>query len=253
MKISIITATYNSNRFIEDCLKSVREQTYRDIEHIVIDGGSTDGTLDVLRKYETGITKIVSEKDNSVYEAMNKGLALATGQVIGFLHSDDLYTDSRSIEHIMTAFDDHGTDTVYGDLIYVDRCNVDKIIRHWTAGPLDGDKLRWGWTPPHPAFFVKKELYDKYGYFDTTYKIASDYDMTLRLLHKHQVTTHHLNEVIVKMRVGGISNCSIWHIIKKMKEDYAISRSYNFSCLTVLTKNLIKIPQLFRNNSIRRR
>lgn len=252
MKISIITAVHNNERCITDCLKSVRSQTYKDIEHIVIDGGSTDGTLDILNTYKDKIDTLISEPDRGVYYALNSGIKIAKGEVIGFLHSDDVYASENSIKNIMDAFADHDVESVYGDLDYVSQDNTDKVVRHWKSGPFDRNRLKCGWMPPHPAFFVKKSTYEKYGYFNTDYGIAADYDIIMKLLYKHEISAHYIDNVIVRMRLGGISNKDIWHLVRKWQEDYAIHRAYGLGWSTLLLKNLSKIPQFFIKNRARR-
>lgn len=246
MKISIITAVFNNREYIEDCIKSVLGQTYKDIEYILVDGGSTDGTLEVIKKYEDRISKWVSEPDRGTYDALNKGMGMATGDVIGFLHSDDIYVNECVVEKVAQAFMSYNVRSVYGDLIYVDKTNS-SVIRYWKAGEYRDHLIRWGWMPPHPTFFVKKEVYEKHGCFNTSLKIAADYEMVLRLLGKQKITTHYVPEVLVRMRIGGVSNGNIRNLVRKTMEDYrALKMSgLNGGILTLLFKNFSKVPQFF--------
>ena len=247
LKISIITAVFNNKNTIEDCMNSVLSQSHPDLEYLIVDGGSTDGTLDVIREYEERISKYVSGPDRGIYDALNKGLRLATGDVIGFLHADDLYANDMVIERVASEMVKHNVDSCYGDLLYVDKNNTGRVIRHWKSRPYESGLFKRGWMPPHPAFFVKKEIYGKYGCFDTDFKIAADYELMLRFLEKHKVSTHHIPEVLVKMRVGGASNKSIVNLMRKSSEDYRAMKMHNVGGLaTLFLKNLSKIPQFFR-------
>jgi len=209
MKVSIITAVFNGADTIQDCINSILSQTYKNIEYIIIDGGSTDGTVDIIRKYEDKIACWISEKDNGIYDAINKGIRCATGEVIGILHSDDFYADSYVIEGVVRQLKEKKTDSCYGDLVYVDRNATDKIVRYWKAGSFNKERFKFGWMPPHPTFFVKKEIYGKCGPFNLKLGSAADYELMLRFLLKYQITTHYIPEVLVKMRIGGTSNASL--------------------------------------------
>ena len=245
MKISIITATLNNRGTIEDCLNSIHNQSYKDIEHIVIDGGSTDGTLDLLSKYKDSIAIQVSEPDDGIYHALNKGLKLASKDIIGFLHADDMFADNDVIDTVVSNMERLNVDSCYGDLIYVGKKNTEKTVRYWKSCPYEKGLFEKGWMPPHPTFFVKKEMYDKYGMFDTDFKIAADYELMLRFLERHQITTLYIPSVLVKMRTGGTSNRSLRNILLKSKEDYRARKKNNVNnaLSTVLLKNLSKIPQ----------
>jgi glycosyltransferase len=209
MKISIITATFNSAATIEDTIKSVLDQTYPNIEYIIIDGGSTDGTLDIVDKYKNKIAKIVSEKDNGIFDAFNKGIKLATGDIVGILNSDDFYAYDSVIQDVVEKFSASSADTVYGDLEYVDSVDTSKVLRHWKAGEYKRSKFKAGWMPPHPTFFVKKSLYDEYGGFNTWMKISNDYELVLRLLYKNNGSAAYIPKVLIKMRSGGNSDGSL--------------------------------------------
>ena len=246
MKVSIITATFNSEDTIEDAVKSVHSQTYKNIEHIIIDGSSTDRTIQIIKKYKDKIAKIVSEPDKGIYDALNKGINNASGEIICFLHADDIYAGDTIIEKAVMLFSEKQSDSIYGDLQYVAKENTSKIIRYWKSGNFTYSKLKKGWMPPHPTFFVKKKIYDKFGLFDTDFKIAADYDIILRFLGKHRISTAYFPEVMIKMRIGGESNKSFKNILKKMKEDVrALKKNKTGNWHTVLFKNIIKIPQLF--------
>jgi len=246
MTISIITATYNNQTTIEHTIQSVLNQTYPNIEYIIIDGLSTDSTLNIIEKYKNKISKIISEADKGMYDALNKGIEIATGKVIGFLHADDFYTHNRVIENVLEAFKTENTESVYGNLEYVSAINSNKIIRHWKAGQFSLNKLKKGWMPPHPTFFVKKEVYDKLGGFNLKYKIAADYDLMLRFLGKHKISTAYLPEILVKMRWGGKSNRSLTNIIQKSREDYIALKENNIGGLgSLFYKNFRKLGQFF--------
>ena len=218
-KISIITVTYNSAQTLEQTIQSVILQDYEDVEYIIVDGQSTDDTLSVIRKYRHKIEHFVSEKDDGLYFAINKGIALATGDIIGILHADDFYTDDHVFSKIADTFKKNNAEAVYADLYYVDKDDTNRIARTWKSGNYSDGKFSWGWMPPHPTFFVKKEVYQKYGVFNTDLRSAADYELMLRFLHKHKIKVAYLPEFIVKMRVGGQSNASVKNRVKANKED----------------------------------
>lgn len=220
MKISIITVTYNSAKTIADTIRSINEQTYPNIEHIIIDGSSKDNTLDIINNISNRVCKIVSEPDKGIYDAMNKGITLATGDVIGILNSDDFYASPDVISKIITTFEKGDCDAVYGDLDYVDSKNVSKIVRFWKAKEYKKRAFFRGWHPPHPTFFVKKEMYQKFGKFNLKYKIAADYELMLRFIAKEKIRTRYISEVLVKMRTGGESNQNLKNIITANRESY---------------------------------
>jgi glycosyltransferase involved in cell wall biosynthesis len=208
MKISVITVVYNGERTIADTLASVAAQTHKDVEHVVVDGASQDGTLATVRRYPH-VAACLSERDHGVYDAMNKGIRRATGEVIGTLNADDVYQHDGVLEHVACAFDDPGVDVCYGDLVYVSPRRPDQIIRYWKAGPFDRKRLRSGWYPPHPTFFVRRSVYDRWGAFDPAYPLAGDVELMFRILGKGSTTVVYLPEVLVRMRLGGISNARI--------------------------------------------
>jgi glycosyltransferase involved in cell wall biosynthesis len=218
MKVSIITATYNSALTVKDTLNSIQEQDYPDIEHIIVDGCSNDNTLQIVKDFGH-VSKIISEKDKGIYDAMNKGIAAATGDVIGILNSDDIYVGPNVVSTIAKVFSGQNIKTSYADLQYVHQDNLNKVVRTWKSGNFSRRNFYYGWMPPHPTFFVRKEVYEKVGLFNINLRSASDYEMMLRILIKHEMPTHYIPEVIVKMRAGGMSNASFKNRITANKED----------------------------------
>lgn len=205
MKISIITVVWNSEETIKDSINSVLNQTYKDIEYIIIDGASTDGTVEIIQSYRDKISKFISEMDKGLYDAMNKGIGLATGDVIGILNSDDFYNDNGVLERVVDEFESLHVDSVFADLVFVKSENLDKVVRYYDSSYFTPDKFAYGWMPAHPTFFVKKEIYDKFGVFRTDLKIAADFDILARFLYTHKISYSYMKETIVKMRIGGVS------------------------------------------------
>ncbi len=214
MKFSIITVVYNNEDTISDCIKSIQSQSYTDIEHIIIDGLSTDNTLSIINSYKNSRTTVVSEKDNGIYDAMNKGLTYATGDIIAFLNSDDIYQSPRTIDRIASEFLNSQCDATFGDLTYVDYTDTNKVLRYWKVSPFKPGAFSKGWHPTHLSFFAKRELYEKYGNFNIELTIAADFEIILRFIEKYRVTANYIPEVIGRMRVGGESNRSIKNILK---------------------------------------
>jgi glycosyltransferase involved in cell wall biosynthesis len=246
VQISVITAVYNNGATIAEALESVLGQIFSGIEPVVIDGGSTDGTLEILQCYQGRLGVLVSEPDRGIYDALNKGICKARGDVIGFLHSDDLFFNNQVVSKIAELFADSEVSAVYGDLIYVDSADTGNIVRYWSAGAFSTQKLRWGWMPPHPTLYVRKSVYEKIGLFDTRYRIAADYDWILRFLNHDNYRCAYIEEPLLKMRLGGLSNRSIDLIIQKSREDYrAIKQNGVGGFETLLMKNLQKLPQFF--------
>ena len=209
MLITVLTATYNSSPFLKDALQSFTQQTHAEKELIVIDGASKDSTLSILQEYQQHISQQLSEPDKGIYDALNKGINLAKGDVIGILHSDDFFASNEVLSQVAALFkEDNQLEAVYGDLDYVDRNDTDKVIRHWISGDYQYNQLKLGWMPPHPALFIKKTCFKKFGNYDLKYHSAADYDLILRFLFKHQIKVAYLPKVLVKMRVGGLSNLS---------------------------------------------
>jgi glycosyltransferase len=246
VKISVITACLNCRDTIREALDSVLSQTHPDMELVVIDGGSTDGTVEILRRYADRLAVLVSEPDNGIYHALNKGIRLATGGVVGFLHADDLFAGRGVISRIAAAFEDPETEAIYGDLDYVRKNEPDRVVRHWKAGEFSPSKLRWGWMPPHPTFYVRRSVYERLGAFDTSYGIAADYDCILRFLFKGGLVPVYISQVLVKMRVGGASNRSLSSVLQKSREDYRALTSNEVGGAGALAwKNISKVSQFF--------
>ena len=219
MLVSIITVTLNSKSVLSDCLDSVANQSHNNIEHIVIDGGSTDGTLTLLNSRRKNLAIVISEPDNGIYDAMNKGLALAKGEIVGILNSDDFYANDQVISNIIKMFTkDPSLEACYADLIYVDRYKTSKIIRYFKSSKFKQGLFSKGWSPPHPTFFVRRSVYEKFGLFNLNYRIASDIDLMTRFLEIHKVKTKYVPEIWVKMRMGGTTNKSLKNIYKQNRE-----------------------------------
>lgn len=219
MKISIITVCYNSAETIEDTIQSVASQTYGNVEYIIVDGNSKDATLEIVKKYPNVISKWVSEKDNGIYDAMNKGISMATGDIIGILNADDVYTNSNVLSDVMKRFEDESVQGVYGDLKYVQKENLQKVIRFWKSGEYAEGKFFQGWMPPHPTFYVRKSVYEKFGKYRLDMPSASDYEFMLRVIHVNKIKLSYLPQVLVLMREGGMSNKSLQHRINANKDD----------------------------------
>ena len=247
LKISIIVATYNSSKTIRSCLDSIFNQNYSNIEINLIDGKSSDNTLDIVKNYNRKIPiKIISEEDNGIYDALNKGIYSSTGDVIGFVHSDDILASSTIFSEIIKKISLENFDGVYGDLQYVDFDKTDKVIRNWKSCDFNDKLLKKGWMPAHPTFFLKKAVYDKHGGFNLNYSISSDYDFMIRVLNDNSLKFCYLPRVISKMRVGGSSNRSLKNILKKSREDYIIIKKNKVgNFITLVRKNLLKINQYF--------
>ena len=219
MKVSIITVVYNGAEFIRTCIESILNQTYPDIEYIIVDGKSTDGTVDIIKSYGKRVTQFISEPDKGLYDAMNKGIQMATGDVIGLLNADDYYRHNRVIENMVATFERTGSDAVYGDMMYVDRDDVRKIKRYWRSGWYSNNAFLWGWMPGHLSFFAKRSLYEQYGLFRLDMKSAADYELMLRFIHKNRIKLAYMNEVTIVMRMGGISNSSVKNRLRANRED----------------------------------
>lgn len=219
MKISIITVSYNSAATIKDTIDCVLAQNYPQVEYIIIDGASKDGTCDIVRSYGDRIDFFRSEPDQGIYDAMNKGLQKATGEVVGILNSDDFYAHEGVLSQVMSIFEEEEVDSVYGDLQYIDPIQTEKVVRNWKAGPFELEKFLYGWMPPHPAFFVRRSCYLRWGLFDESFLLAADYELMLRFLYKYQISTYYLPEVLVKMRTGGTSNASLRNRLNANRED----------------------------------
>lgn len=205
-KVSIITVSYNSEKTIRDTIESVLSQSYSNLEYIIIDGGSIDKTLNIISEYSSNIIKVVSERDNGIYDAMNKGIKLASGDIIGMLNSDDLYTSNSILQEVVDIFRKSCSDCVFADLIVVNRNDTNKILRYYDSSHFSIAKFKYGWMPAHPTFFTYKSIYSRVGKYSTDYQIASDFEMLLRILYKNSYTYSYYPKVIVKMRHGGKSS-----------------------------------------------
>jgi len=239
---SIITATYNSEENIKSCIDSIKTQTFQDLEHIVIDGMSADNTIQIIEENKIENQIIVSEKDNGIYDALNKGIDRSTGKYLVFLHSDDQFFDSNTLQKIYDFLEDKQCEGLWGNLIYVDK-KSGRTVRKWRDNKFRS--LYLGWMPPHPTLVLKREIYDEIGKFDTQYKISGDYDFCFRLFNLKKYQIECLNEFLIQMKTGGASNRGIKQVIKKMKEDYEIvQKSSIFSLIVILVKNIRKLNQL---------
>jgi glycosyltransferase involved in cell wall biosynthesis len=247
IKISIVTAVYNSRDTVEQALVSVLSQIHPAIELIVIDGASTDGSLDILERYRQYFGVFISESDGGIYDALNKGIQSATGDVIGFLHADDVLQNTEVLCKVAAAFSDPKVDAVYGDLVYVARNNINNVLRYWRGGMYDDKSFQRGWMPPHPTFYVRRSIFERLGGFDMRYCIAADYDLILRFLAVEKIRSIYIPEVMVRMRVGGVSNKSLKSIVRKSLEDIDILRRNNVGGVwTLLIKNIRKVSQFSR-------
>jgi glycosyltransferase involved in cell wall biosynthesis len=247
MKISVITATWNCVHTVADCLASVAAQTYPFREHVVVDGVSTDGTLDVLLAHRPQLAVFQSEPDRGIYDALNKGIALSQGDVLGFLHGDDIFENDAVLSKIANIFQDPTVDAVYGDLQYVRHHDVSQVVRHWHSSPASSNRLAWGWMPPHPTLYVRRKWYERIDGFDTRYRIAADYLSILQMFSQPDFKAVYLPEVLVKMRVGGVSNNSLKNIARKSSEDWRALRSTGVGALgcagALAWKNISKVGQ----------
>lgn len=244
VKISIITATWNCAETVGDCLDSVAGQTWPNREHVVIDGASRDATVEVLESRRTQLSVLVSEPDRGIYDALNKGIARATGDVVGFLHADDVYAGPDVLARVAEAFADPAVAAVHGDLQYVRKDDTSQVVRHWKSSPFSSARLRRGWMPPHPTLYVRREWYERIGGFDTRYRIAADYHSILRLFSQPDFRSAYVPEVFVKMRLGGASNRSLKNIVRKSREDLDALRRTGVGGFGALAwKNLGKLGQ----------
>jgi glycosyltransferase len=247
-KISIITVCFNSDKTIEDTIQSVLNQTYSSIEYILVDGQSSDNTLKVIDKYKKNISVILSESDKGMYDAINKGIRLSTGDIIGILNADDFYIDNSVISEVVQQMQQKKVDSLYSDLYYVAAENTNKVVRNWVSGKYNRQKFLYGWMPPHPTFFVKRAAYEKYGKFNLELKSAADYELMLRFLYKNNLSTCYLPRPLVRMRVGGMSNVSLKNRINANKEDrlaWAMN-GLRPKAFTMLLKPLRKVMQFVR-------
>jgi glycosyltransferase involved in cell wall biosynthesis len=245
LKISIITVAFNSANTIAETMQSVAIQDYPHIEHIIIDGASTDGTIDIVEKYAISSAIVKSEPDEGIYDAMNKGLAIATGDVVGFLNSDDVFNDAKSVSMISQAMCADDIDACYADLIYVSQANPSRVVRFWKSCTYKTGLCAQGWMPAHPTFYVRKTIYEKHGFFDHRLKLQADFEMALRLLEIHKIKTAYIPYVLVKMRTGGASNASIKNIIRGNLEasQACIQNGLPGGIIFIFKKIMSRVPQ----------
>jgi glycosyltransferase involved in cell wall biosynthesis len=247
MKISVVTAVWNRATTLSDAISSVQRQSYANVEHIIQDGGSTDGTLDIVSRMANDQTCLVSERDDGIYDAINRGIIRTTGDVVGLLHSDDFFAHDDVLSNVARAFDDPSVQAVFGDLDYVAADDTDRVIRHWRTGEVSRGKLARGWMPPHPTLYLRRSVFETYGMYDTSFRIAADYDAILRYFGLGGVTSAYLPEVMIKMRMGGVSNASFKHILRKSREDLTALRRNQVGGVGALAwKNLSKLGQFIQ-------
>jgi len=243
MKISVITVTRNSAATLPDALRSVASQSLKELEHIVIDGASTDATAEAVRLHGAHVSKFLSEPDIGIYDAMNKGLRLATGDIIGFLNADDYYADSGVLERVVETMSRLGLDVIYGDVAFFRKKNPHIIVRRYRSDRFSPRQLAWGWMPAHPAFFMKREMYQRIGFFNTNYRIAGDFEMMTRIFQQPQLRFEHLPEILVMMGAGGVSNSGLTNTITLNLEVLKACRENNIK--TNILKLLSKYPFKF--------
>ena len=243
MKVTIITSCYNREQTIRGCIESVLSQDYPDIEYIVVDGASKDNSLSIINEYKDKISKIISEPDHGMYEAINKGIRVATGDVIGLVHSDDFLFSNQTVSHIVQRFEETHADFLYGDGLFVNPENTDKVVRNWIGGTYRLWKVRHGWLPLHPTCYIRREVMERKGLYNESYKIAADSDFLFRYLLGGELSVTYLKEYIVRMRMGGLSTDSDRR--KQMwKEDIRMYQSHGVNpTITKVEKMMWKIPQ----------
>ncbi len=247
LKLSVVTATFNCAATLADCLDSVAQQTHAHREHVVIDGASRDGTLALLQSRRAQLAVLLSEPDHGIYDALNKGIARCTGDVVGFLHADDVYGSPQVLAQVAAAFADPAVCAVYGDLQYVRKQDLNQVVRQWRSTPFSRRQLAWGWMPPHPTLYVRRQWYAQIGGFDSRYRIAADYFSILSLFSQPGFKAVYLPQVLVKMRVGGASNRSLQNIVRKSREDLdALRRSGVGGLGALVWKNASKLGQFWR-------
>lgn len=245
VKISLITVTYNAARTLQTCIDSVMKQSFKQIEYIVIDGNSSDNTCDIIRANIETIQVFKSEPDRGIYDAMNKGIQLATGNVIGILNADDYFADEQVLSNIAQKFEQHNIDMLYADLDYVNE--EKKVTRKWRSGKFSSMQFNFGWMPPHPTFYAKKECFDRFGLYKLDYGTAADYELMLRFMHKRAVNVFYLHQVTVKMRTGGVSNHGFKNRINAWKGDLKAMKYHHLllPMLTIVLKPIRKITQFY--------
>lgn len=248
MKISIITAVYNQNSHIRGAVESVLSQDYPDIEYIVVDGGSTDGTLDILSEYKDRIDKFVSEDDNGLYDALNKGILMATGDYVGFLHSDDMFYDNGVISRVVENIKRTSCDFFYADGIFTPSSNPYVVLRDWISGKFSRAKVKMGWLPLHPTTYIRRSTYLAKDLYDPTYQIAGDTELLIRYLLDKNIKVSYMHDYVVRMRMGGMST-TVWSTRDKWNEDLRAYRSNGLSPFALIGKRVSKLPQVLLNKS----
>jgi len=247
MRISIITVVLNAATTIEDTLHSVAEQRYPDVEHIVVDGASSDGTIDLIRRHQNHLARFVSEPDRGIYDAMNKGIELARGEVIGFLNAGDIYANANVLQWVAETLADPDVDACYADLVYVDAKDTRKVVRYWRSRPYETGLFRTGWMPAHPTFFVKRKIYERYGKFDLDFQFQSDFDLTMRFLEVERIRSVYVPKIFVRMRTGGATNAKLSNIARGNIEAYRARKKYfpRTTPFFIVRKILSRFPQFF--------
>jgi len=248
MKVTIITVTYNSEECIEQCILSVLNQTYTNIEYIIIDGKSKDNTVNIIKKYAENISYWISETDRGMYDAINKGIEVSSGDIIGLLNSDDLFYSNDVVDSIVNTFQSNQVDSVYGDLEYVFSDNINKVYRIWKGKEFKRSRFLFGWMPAHPTFYVKRDIYMKYGGYENHFYSAADYELMCRYLYKHKMTSFYIPKLIVKMRKGGQSNNNLMMRLRANRRDYLAMKKNGvpFAFLVSILKPLSKLHQYYK-------
>ena len=249
MKVTIITAVYNSAPTLQNTIESIISQSYHNIQYVIVDGNSSDGSTEIALRYVSQRCIVISEDDHGYYDALNKGIALAEGEIIGILNADDVYSDSDLIKAVATHFkDDAELDCIYGDLQYVtDKKDKQVLVAKWVAGDFSQKKMKYGWMPPHPTVFLRRSVYENIGGFDLRFRISSDYDLILRAFASQDFKCKYIPQLIVRMRLGGLSNRSWKNIAIKMIEDYKVMKKNQLSpMISLIFKNFSKLNQLGR-------
>jgi len=247
IKISIITVCFNSAATVEETIKSVAEQSHPDIEHIVVDGCSSDATMGIVDRHRARLAKVVSEPDRGIYDAMNKGLAMASGEIIGFLNSDDLFADASSLACVAKAFEDPTVDACYADLVYLGEHDQSKVVRYWKSRDYRKGLFNWGWMPAHPTFYVRQSVYQRFGGFDLQFNLQADFELTMRFLEVHRIKSLYIPKVLVKMRLGGATNRSLRNVLQGNLEAYRACKKHGLAVtpLFMVRKVLSRLPQFF--------
>lgn len=247
MKVSIITATFNREATIKHTLDSLKKQDYTDIEHIIVDGASTDGTMAIVQANKGMNTIIISEPDYGAFDALNKGLKLATGDIVGFLHSDDFFANSHVISDVVATMKKHKVDSVFGDVAFVSSKDTNKMVRYYSSKKFHPGRFEYGFMPAHPTFFTKREYYERFGYFDTKYKIAADFELLVRFLYEQKISYKYMDQLMIYMHMGGLSNASLISrfVLNREVLKACRARGIKTSPFKIMLKVISKIPELF--------